>query len=253
MNHQKSVIRFGVVTIMAGLAGFTLTFKARTQSSQPTYVPFTAHEVKQEFASATANKPVAVEYITIARRSDGSEAKSTTVNSPDKRTAGWVADIVDLKSLKRIAVDSLTKSTMTFYLSPTEMKQVLYSTDCPANVNTLTDHSTILGYDAVRRRIKYGSQPRYSVDDRWIAPALACLPLKDTYVSSRGPWNLETTVSLTVGEPSSSLFAVPSGYVERTPTEVESVWSVTFPGYTWMPTSEVEGLERNYDAHRQPQ
>jgi hypothetical protein len=57
----------------------------------------------------------------------------------------------------------------------------------------------------------------------WEAPALSCFPLKQiNYIGPAGgelkALNVYTAKSVVVGEPEASLFAVPSGFTERSPS-----------------------------------
>jgi hypothetical protein len=248
-SRAKSALRFALVTILVALCGFITAFGEKTQLSDATYVAFTAHIVEENFASGAALQPVDVHDITFARRSDGSEVTSTSVHSPDKLQVDRIVDILDVNSSKQIALEPFTKSSMTFYLSPKELNQTLDSRHCPANVDELGEHSKILDYDVVRDRDRWGSDSK-STDDEWLAPSLACFTLKEIFAVSWGGWNRRTVVSLTEGEPPSSMFDIPPEYVERSPSEMVVKWSDTFPGSKYLPDSSIRNMDQQYYRQR---
>lgn len=253
-SRPKSALRFVVVTILVALYGFLTAFGEKAQQSDATYVAFTAHIVEEMFASGAAVQPVDVHDITFARRSDGSEVTSTSVHSPDKLQVGQSVGILDVHSSKEISLEPFTKSSMTFYLSPKQLNQTLDSRHCPANVDELGEHSKILDYDVVRHRFKWddgsGSDPESPTDDEWIAPYLACFTLKEIFAVSWGAWNRSTVVSLTEGEPPTSMFDIPDGYVERSPSEMAAKWTDTFPGSKYVPDSSIRNMDQQYYRQR---
>lgn len=238
-------VRLSAVGAIASAATLLLVSNARPPQS--TFIPFTAHVVEEDFASGAAKVPASVSYIIVERRSDGSEATSRTIDSPEPGTVG---DILDVASLKHIDLDSLTHSAMTFYLSAREFQQELDRRHCPDDFGAASEHSAILGYDVARYRTRYGSQRRYDIDDEWIAPELACFALKRTLTTSYGAWNRTTVLSIVKGEPSSSMFVIPSDYIERSPVQLETVYAAKYSGVAWLPPNALQNLGRNYDAHR---
>jgi hypothetical protein len=252
MTRIDSLVRTGALTIIAALAAFLLSPSSKPQLVAAAYVPFTAHLVEDHFANAAASASASIQYITVERKADGSEATLIAVNSPDMQT-GSLDDILDVPSHTHVTVESFTKSTMTFYLSGSQLNNELARRHCPADVNALTQHSTILGYDIVRYHVQYGPYPprtRYDTDDKWMALAFACFALKEISGASSGAWNRTTVVSLTEDEPAASLFAVPAGYIERTPAQLAAKWARMFPGSDWMPADSLQRLQRNYNSHR---
>jgi hypothetical protein len=245
MGRLNSVIRIAATAVMVCAAIVFLSSRENAQS-QNAFVPFIAHIVEEHFASAAATIPASVSYITVERKTDGSEATSTTVDSPERGTVG---DILDVASFKHIALDSLTDSAMTFYLSANELRAELNRRHCPDDFSAVREHSTILGYEVVRYRASYGSKRR-DVNEEWMAPALACFVMKGTFTTSGGAWNRRTVVSLTKGQPSPSMFTPASNYIERSPAQLEQVYAAKFSGAPWLPPNALENVERNYDAHR---
>lgn len=247
MKRSKSTVRIAAVIAIASAATLFLASKGKAQSPQNTFTPFTAHVVEELFGSAATEPPTSVQYITVERKSDGSEATSTTIDSPEPGTVG---DILDVASLEHITLDSLTRSTMKFYLSAKELQDELDRRHCPDDFSAAEEHSSILGYDVVRYHARYGSQRRWETHDEWMAPELACFVLKGIFRTSRGAWNRTTVLSVTKGEPSSSMFTLPFSYVERSPVQLEKVYAAKYAGALWLPENSLQNLERNYETHQ---
>jgi hypothetical protein len=69
--------------------------------------------------------------------------------------------------------------------------------------------------------------------DRWLAPALNCLPLRTEVTTSneskvKGRL-VEMYLTIKEGEPDSHLFEIPQDYVERTPSEAMMEAARRFP------------------------
>ena len=246
-------IPYAIMTGLVALCGvFTATGENARQATA-TYVPFAAQIVEESFGDSAAVKPVTVQNIIYGRQSNGSEASLTSVHSPDNQQTAQLVYILDVNSGKEIQLEPFTKSSMTFYLSKEQLTQTLDSRHCPTNVNALTEHSKILNYDVVRYRDNSGSSaesPTDDMDDEWIAPRLACFVLKEIFTESSGPWNRRTVVSLTEGEPPSSMFNIPPEYVERSPREMAAKWSDTFPGSKFLPDSSIRNMDQRYYRER---
>jgi hypothetical protein len=242
--------------VMTALVALCAVFAARGGNAQPaaaTYVPFAVQIVEESFGNSAAVKPVTVQNIVYGRQSNGSEASFTSVHSPDNQQTAELVYILDVNSRKEIQLEPFTKSSMTFYLSEQQLTQSLDSRHSPTNVDALIEHSKILNYDVVRYRDNSGSSaesPIDDVDDEWIAPRLACFVLKEIFTVGGGQWNRRTVVSLTEGEPPSSMFNVPREYVERSPSEMASKWSDTFSGAKFLPDSSIRNMDQRYYRQR---
>jgi hypothetical protein len=241
------LLKLAVATVGAAIAGFVCAFSlplgGKLQRSTTTYVPFTARMVEEEFPSASAVQPGLVQNITFARRSNGSEVKSITEPSPDNLQVGQLVSILDVSASTQITLEPFTKSIMTFFLSQKALDRAIDSNKCPTDLNDLNEHSKILGYDVVRHREKWDV---LATDDEWIAPDLACFSLKKIFAASWGAWNRTTVVSLTEGEPPTSMFDIPAGYVERSPSGLETAWSGIFRGSQFLPDSSIRNMDQTY-------
>jgi hypothetical protein len=252
-SSQTSALQYAALTPLVALCAVFAASGGNAQPAAAMYVPFTAQIVEESFGNSAAVKPATVQNIVYGRQSNGSEASFTSVHSPDNQQTAELVYILDVNSRKEIQLEPFTKSSMTFYLSEEQLTQSLDSRHCPTNFDALTEHSKILNYDVVRYRDNSGSSaesPTDDIDDEWIAPRLACFVLKDIFTVSSGPWNRRTVVSLTEGEPASSMFSIPSEYVERSPSEINTAWRTIFPGTEFLPDASVRTVEQRYYRER---
>lgn len=247
---RQGATRLGaaLLAIVAGLLS-SHVHRVRAQG-QASFVPFTAQFAKKNFGVSEVN------YVTLARKSDGSEASYTTVSSPDGRQTGQVAEIRHASSGMVVDLEPFTMSAGTEYFPP---RNVLPK-GCPADISKYARGPAILGYATVLVReteeiqgtpTSPGAGVR-ATDDRWLAPALGCLALRERYAWGSGPGNLTTAVSITRGEPPASLFRVPAGYVERSPAQTAALWEAKFPGHQFAPPATVAQWDRRYYARRSP-
>jgi len=249
MRVPKSTIPIVVVTGFAAVCGFLLAVSGKAQLSGATYVPFTAHMVEEHFTDASAAQPTEVTDITYGRRSSGSEVSFTSFHGPDGQI-GQLVYILDVSSSKEIQLEPFTKSSMTFYLSPKDLNQRLDSRGCSANTDEMGEHSKLLGYDVVRYREKEGSSYRYTTQDAWVAPYLACFALKQIDATNFGPWNRTTVLSIIEGEPPSSMFDIPPEYVERSPSQLNTAWGAIFHGSQFWSDGALANVEQHYYRQR---
>jgi hypothetical protein len=137
--------------------------------------------------------------------------------------------IVDTVAGQRVAVDPLTRSKTTYHLTP---KAIFRHEDFRQGACEKSGEEVqrIAGLEArkFRQEISHGNPRRGShwktVVERWLAPALNCEPLKvdSSMVSPDGTVRgrtVDEVISVTMGEPKESLFAVPE-YPEKSPSQV---------------------------------
>ena len=218
--------RFGLV---AGIFATVSVFPAGQLSAQeflraPVYVPHTATVVTRFYDNAGAVNATIVSLR--ARRSDGSLAK---VRELVRDEVSGVKLIVDTAASQRVAVDPVTESKTTYHLTP---KAIHEHEDFRQGAcqNAGEEVQEIAGLEArrFRQEISHGNPsggPRWTtVVERWLAPALNCEPLRvdSRMVSPDGTVRgrtVDEVISVTMGEPRESLFAVPE-YLEKSPSQV---------------------------------
>jgi len=83
-----------------------------------------------------------------------------------------------------------------------------------------------------------------------VAPGLDCYPFQTIVNFSDGARNETYTTSIVVGEPDEVLFAAPSGFVERSPKQVEEIFHRDHPGLRKWPDRVLEDVESRYQRHK---
>ncbi|HEY6290188.1 MAG TPA: hypothetical protein VI455_01320 [Terriglobia bacterium] len=92
----------------------------------------------------------------------------------------------------------------------------------------------MLGYDTVVVQTAKPLAPGETIErTEWRAPALDCFTLKEVSAfrqpDSRSTRTTREALLVAEGEPSASLFEIPVGYVERTPSELFAERARRFP------------------------
>jgi hypothetical protein len=214
-----------ILTGTLGLRAQDLSSNSREahHSAGSVVTPFHLTAQELSYAADSAVQPHRTTYV-VARRSDGSNSISFSVESP-KGEKGFVTEIFDHSSLKYKSIEPFTHSVTTDNHTAAEMASELTdkhgcSPEELAIVTASTSSATMLGYTVFPIAESNG-------DMKWVAPALGCYPLKQTEeMSPRGSRNEITVTSVEEGEPDPDLFAVPANYVERSPSEVDALYNV---------------------------
>jgi hypothetical protein len=212
-------------------AGITVSLRVYAQSGR---VPFSAVKLVRVLTPSGVLQEQ--DTVIIAVKSDGSYARKSVKILPNKLQGSKeiiTREIRDPSTQQQIALDVLTNSKQTFPINGPYLQSMTQPVDptCAANLprDTSIDRSpqpaTVLGY-AVVKLTTVATQGMMEITvERWIAPALNCEDLKSVatgIVTSKGLKAVTTveTLSITPGEPNSTLFDVPKDAVERTPTEM---------------------------------
>lgn len=194
----------------------TKVLRAQGSGAVPSYSATVA--VKQFDPSG---RLVRTKTIIKGERRDGSRASALEVL--DSRPVG-TRSVLDPRSGRRIAVDPTTESVTTYMLSPAEVAGLSGPVQCRPGEAGAGGTGVILGFPTIKQTHRVEAGFRSAVQESWVAPALNCLPLRvvtDVVDNGRPKAHIvEEAVSVTLGDPDPSLFAVPDGYTERSPSEV---------------------------------
>jgi hypothetical protein len=233
MRSKKLLRQIGVVGILPVVTATSvslLVFSVYSQTASTT--AFKASVVERNYRGVDRQDAVVREY-QHAVRSDGSEADVFRSIAPDGRPA-LMRIVVDPNQLRRIVADGLTESTTTTHLSQ-EYAESFKTKPSSCGAEPQAERRTYLGYETLRisRSVKSGSASTIVVE-QWLAPALNCYPLRETYLrpaEGRDPIVVteREVTSVTPGEPDSSLFDIPSAYKERAPTAVFAEFARRYP------------------------
>lgn len=254
MTSGRLVLALGGC-LLAGSAGFFVTSAGKPQSNdQVAMRPFTAQIIEKHFGpdGKLTSLMGAVNYITIGRKSDGSYVRFLPIQGPDG-SYEVLRDIFDASG-KQISIHPHMKSITTYFISPIHAGHELARETCPPEAgNPTAERSQRLDYEVVRLREDTQTKLGVETDDRWVAPALGCFTMEETYITESGSRNEDTVVSIMEGEPAESWFTLPSGYTEMSPSEVASAFAARFPGHKFVPDEAAKWMDKGYYAHRTPQ
>jgi hypothetical protein len=210
--------------------------------------PFVLHQVEKMYKEG-AYEPVVSSHQVFARRSDGSWSFTHTGREAD----GSYATVVEyFNSVHDIYVhtEPVTRSVMTRAVPPAEIQRHLEAgfRSCQSLKAGYEagPHSRMLGYDV----ILVSETDKAGTESRWVAPALDCYALRSVYRTPDGRHDDFAVGEVQEVEPPAELCEVPSGYVERSPKEIEALYAKRIPGAEVFPRSILERLERKYKAER---
>lgn len=211
-----SVFSIGVATL--SYYGVPYVRTAVLAAAPVKVIPFTAKTMETKESGEGQQK--SVELRTIAVNSSGTQVD--VLDSLDGRRFGNFS-VLDLERKLRVSVDPATQSITTYPQSNRMIetaKRILSScADDPS-----AEHRSILGQRVFKRVDNKTTGMRTTRSEQWIAPNLNCFALEEKVAVYRNGRLLgrvvRETVSLVVGEPNPSLFAIPSGFTERPPSAV---------------------------------
>lgn len=208
-------------------------------------VPFLAVVVDTMYSPADNPIPSMSLTRVYATRADGASVEGNVFTSPDGEHL--LTRAVELPD-RYVAVDPDTQSVTTY--GP-EKPPVRAAQSCPG-----TAAGEILGYKVTLSASQINDSTGVVQTSRkaWRAPALNCFPLREeerTFSSKLGRafGNVVVAVSVRVGPPPQDLFAIPDGYVERSPSEVMAQANARFPASN-VGCCSTPALDRAYDANR---
>ena len=180
---------------------------------------------------------------------DGSQSKTSAELTP--KAMPLITEILNATTGDWIYLDPITRSSITFKRSPIKVRSVIEQDDdgvpCPAGVDLakLPQLAPMLGQPIVY----YDDKDRFGdMVERWMAPDLNCLPIKEIDTSSRhhGSYNVKIATSIKIGEPNEELKSAPRDYTERFPEAIESMHVAETGGQTFFGTVVLKAMKRQY-------
>ena len=187
------------------------------------------------------------ENITVAIRRNGSASRSVKRYNRDGRIVIDTKDVQDRTSGIRVFVDEITHSSCTMSLNKAVSAGSSKATYSGSGTEELAN---IIGYRVFRtieERAFWGGKVRI---ERWVSPDLGGYVLRqvDTVLHAdgrAGAFNIHEVVSLTPGEPDERYFAIPSYYVERSPSVIAKLTADAL-GSSLPPSSVLEKADIRY-------
>lgn len=240
-----------VISIALGLASFQIASliskKAHAKESRPSR-PVSVHYTIQQFDPT--GKLAFAKSRHYSRFDDGSIANTFDEISPEPQPL--ITEILNATTGSWLYLDPVTKSSITFERSPARVQRAISQADtegCPsgADLGKLLSTGSILGVKVVYYANKEASG---DLIEKWMAPELDCLPLKEIDTSPRhaGARNVEVATFVSVGEPSEDLKSAPPSYVERFPEVVEEMHISATGGKPLWGNLALRAIKRHYSA-----
>ncbi|BDC52670.1 hypothetical protein F183_A49850 [Bryobacterales bacterium F-183] len=215
-----------IIAMAVGEQALLLRLKAQASSRPPT--PLT---VRFNERIGTGDKTFEKQLV-ISIRSDGSESELRRGWSPVSGTIEERYTVRDMSARVRVAVDTPTASKTTYPLEEGHMRAILAKrNDCSPPQNAPSKQ--ILGTTAYQV-VRALPDPGNTIREAWVAPDAGCLALVERFTQQSNGQSVVMTeriaTELTWGEPASTYFAIPAGYVEREPSAVMIERSRRYPG-----------------------
>jgi hypothetical protein len=229
MKRKVWILALAGAAAVAGLTSFYFIKRVGAQNRE--WVPFQVAMVERDYAVGTT-APLRTQNYLLARRGDGSSVKSIPMQIMAK--GGWANQriIEDFAAQRRTSIDPATESLTTYHYS----SRVVGMLSTPSSLcrdDPQAAHVQILGYDTVLVT-HTAPTPGAGIEVKeWRAPQLNCFALKEEATSPDGQSTITREALLvTQGPPPASLFEIPAGYIERSPSEVMAERGRRFPDET---------------------
>ena len=238
--------------LLCGVLGVT-AWAAASRAAKPNQIPiqYTAF-TKEELESKPVDhgKWVVVTRV-MAFRSDGSQVHVENWRN-EKGGPVELRTVTDVPGRRIVRVYNETRSLVTLPLTPKRVEALSKSKGSCDNAQAV--HRKILGYDAFLFERQFGTGRKQI---SWLAPALGCIPLEQTLFEQDPDGNevvmdSRHTARILIGEPKAALFDIPSGYVERSPSQALAEYRKLYPEMKEVnPEDElVKRTEENYTKGR---
>jgi len=224
-----------LLAVALGVLSATVSYRvSRARAQGGEWSPFTAVMAERNYlregtGCATCAAPVAaaedprLDIYIYATRRDGAWVRDFKRPIMLNREWGDLRTVIDYSAGTRTGVDPSTESVTTYHYAADEVaRESTRPRACSPDPNA--PHATLLGYDTVVVESTYTSSKSSLVQKvtEWRAPQLNCFALKQTIDHRAGGSRFEITreaLLVKEGDPSSALFEIPAGYVERSPSE----------------------------------
>jgi hypothetical protein len=271
-NTMKRLMKRSVL-VGLGVFALFLAYLGSRQVSSRVYAqevghnPYTVSLVYYNLNPTTHKTSIPFKYMH-AVRSDGSFVNADWVKLPNGQQT-LHREVLDLQAKVRFFVDDSTETLNVYNVTKHDM-MLHGTTGVPPNgVCEAYDHGEVLsstpekymGYDVTHlvEVMKNVEQSGGLRADEYLAPKFDCYPLKRVfYFTKRGSSEVDHLATheatlIVEGEPDASLFAQPSGYVDRSPTEMFNEAARRFggPGAAAAPPESLARQEEIYRKNKQ--
>ena len=249
-----SLLGTALVSLWLGKTLFSQEAVQVPQSSVPK-VPFTANLKKRFFSSDNDSQPAEMN-ITYARKADGSFVNQIDTESPTGEK-GKLIEIWDKQRSYNVVLETFTKSKITYQYSPSKFAKTISSLQdatCQASEKASKLENSLItfaGHHQNHRVVTVDVNTGESMTtDELFVPELDCFVTRSSVKRSDGAKNETIVQSLQEGSPNEFYFTIPNDYVERSPLEVEKLYSEKFSGTGFFGSSAAKRLNNTYQRLR---
>lgn len=221
----RKLFMYLTVFLIICAVSFVVTRRVRTQDVP--HKAFTAFQIEKRSDATGANQYEETRIYAV--RSDGSSVETFRRPGPDGRFY-QIGSVYDVAKGTVATIDGATESTTTENMGEGALA---FRKSIDRSCASASEHSKILGWDAVKVNRTADTPGRLAEWTEWAAPELDCFVLSSTAVLSipKGTQvarNTIETLFVIVGEPQPSLFVAPTTYKERSPSEVADEYARRF-------------------------
>ncbi len=239
MTQKRFVLCVAAGTALA-MAGLGFARQIRESVS-----PFTATVSHSEYSNGSSTPSFTLSE-TVAARSDGSQVRAKQLTNPEDSAVVYRLVIIDVPLKRRIVVDQLTESLVTYPLGKTLGRYVVQPTSSCAGQSA----GEMLGFPVFLEETHKSARNAEISFRKWTSPQLSCFPLREEVrsVTQAGEsLNVRSVTSLILGEPANWLFTVPKTYTERSPSQLIAERTRRFPkGFFHGDPSAMAGFDSAY-------
>jgi hypothetical protein len=204
-----------------------------------------------------------------AQRADGSRVSGEVILKGDEIVPPTLRNITLVPERMKVRVDDALKAKTTLYMhGPAPSHPAALDSMCgishlsPGAKPAYIDPEEVLGYATIGIQTEMQDPDQSFLTKVWRAPDLDCAVLRMNEIrrnpagETMGEFRSEA-VKITVGPPAPELFAIPTDYAEKSPSQMHQAYlqQVRDPGRQ-IPESMRKGLEledqRYFASHKQP-
>lgn len=230
--------KYGVIGGAVAIASSVSTWVAISQVSYD-FPTFTYDLVQTSYQSADGISNTRRQ--TIGMRSDGSKVTVNRYTLADGTTYN-ARTIVDLTSRRQYVVNDGVGTKATSMISQEAVDRARKGPGANCGAQPTAMKSTWQSYDVVVNimRVEDRGQGQTRELELWLAPSLGCATVKMFERLNGQVRHSAVAENIVIGEPLSSLFSVPSSYVEASPAETARRVHEKLGGPPGNPNGEIE-------------
>lgn len=228
---SQRVVVLSLAVAAASVVSFAGVDQVEPGGASAKRVAFTAESSSKIFNAAGTE--VNSMTTTLATRADGSTVKikrEFDLKGRQPEVAIETREIHDVQQRTHVEVHPSVQSKITMRMDEATAARLASRPAAGCADGAATEggaaNARLLGFPVVKKTRTSGARAQQTMTvEEWVAPGLDCLPLKVSAVLQEADGRVvsratQEVTRVRVGEPDATLFEVPSGLTERSPSEV---------------------------------